>query len=113
MAKDNQNGTDLESNGTISSKRNNRDGTRFDKNRDLSSPNESDDDDNGSDINKLKEKNKDLKYIVGKIQKQLDNFTKEVQKNNDIIIELQKEKKTTFRYTSKKVTEKITKEKKK
>lgn len=89
MAMNQQNANNFESNGLSKSKKNQY---LFDANRNLS-PNHGDDDDKDeNDIEKLKQKNKDMNFIVGKMQKQLDDLMKEVKRGNDLICELQKEK---------------------
>lgn len=51
------------------------------------------DEDKENNIDKMKEKNKDLKYMVGEMKGQIDNLTKQMEKLTNIIEELQSEKK--------------------
>lgn len=93
MENDKPNAMELGDNGNnLNNNKLNR-GARFDDNRHLEGES-GDDDDKESDLEKVKERNRDLKYIVGKMQNQLNNLTIEVQKLNEIIASQQKEKET-------------------
>lgn len=86
--------------------------SRFDGNRKIQEISDEDGDENDDDIDKVKQKNRDLKFIVGKMRKQLDDLTKEMQRMNNFIVELQKEKKQLFDLLQKKSPKKSPKRKK-
>lgn len=115
MENDKPNGIDLLNNGNIPSKEKQNDkAARFDSNRGINgnlSENDSEGDADENDISKVKQKNKDLKYNVGIMQKQLDNLTKEVQRMNDLIVSLQNEKKELLVLLQKKSPKKSPKRK--
>lgn len=111
MINESNNGHNSDSNGLTPSKAkllNSSKRLRFDDKRNLSnvslSDSESDEDDKDitKQLEKQKQKNRDLKFIVGKLQKQLDLLTKEMGKTNNILTEMQNEKKTLIELLQKK-----------
>lgn len=92
MANDKPNEIELVSNGNNMNNKVNR-GNLFDGNRQLGNSEQNSDDD---DVEKVRERNRDLQFIVGKLQKQLENLTEEVKKLNEIISSQQKEKEKLF-----------------
>lgn len=88
METDKPNGNDLLNNGKLNTTQKKKAG-RFDENRQI---NNDSDDDKESDIDKVKERNRDLKFMVGKLQKQLNDLIEQVNKLNDIILKEKSEK---------------------
>lgn len=85
---------------------------RFDGQRNLSSDSENDgDEDDESTISTQKEK--DQKFMIGKLQKQIANLTNEVQKLTNIIGELQNEKKSLYEIIQRKSSPKQSTKKRK
>lgn len=91
MANDQPNGFDLLKNGNNLNKTQTKKVDRFDEYRQLKG-----DSDDESDINKVKEKNRDLKFMVGRLQKQLNDLIDQVKQLNDIILKEKSEKDKLF-----------------
>lgn len=75
---------------------------RFDGNRELNISNNSFEGDESEELSKEKEKNRDLQFQFGKMQKQISDLTGEVKKLTKIIEDLQTEKKQLFEMLNKK-----------
>lgn len=75
---------------------------RFDGQRDLNDSSSSFEGDPNVELLKEREKNRDLQFIIGKMQNKLDNLSTEVKKLTDVILDLQNEKKQLFEMLQKK-----------
>lgn len=121
MANDKTNDNNFESNGQTPNQANKINATkrsRYDDQRNLSNISISDDSENeledkAKELERQKQKNKDLKFIVGKLQKQLNDLTKEMEKMNNLLSDMQSEKKQLYDLLQKNVSRKKTPTKKK
>lgn len=75
---------------------------RFDSSRNLNTSNSSIENDESEELKKEKEKNRDLRFVVGKMQGQLDSLSKRIEDLTSVILELQNEKKKLIELIEKK-----------
>lgn len=75
---------------------------RFDGNRSLDHSSSSNEGDESDELRKERERNRDLQFQFGKLQKKINDLTEEVKKLTNVIVDLQNEKKQLFEMLNKK-----------